>query len=191
MIATRPIFTFRRPDRVFDSWLAKGWDYLDSFLLTYKTLIQTWNEVTSVLPRTVFYTYEYLTESEATQRKVFQAICRYWEVAFREDMLVFERPFGSDFVYSTERERGIYTALNPKGLFTTLINSRKIRSDIAPHGLITPAQTRSIERELMEPNLAIHSGRRETSSTARILILTAIDDHELKPLWDHAKMGGI
>jgi hypothetical protein len=146
---TKPVFTFRRPDHVFDSWLARGWNDLESFLIAYKTHIRTFQTARSVRPETFFYTYEQMTNTRQSQEAVFRKICESWDLEFDREILDFKTPLGHNFIYASERERGTYKGGNPKGIFDTLLRSTTIRSDIKPHGLLTAEHRDCIACELM------------------------------------------
>lgn len=144
LIRSRPVFTFRDPLRVFDSWLARGWQDIDSFVICYKTLIESFTHAKNLYSDTVFYTYNYITENEKQRNAVFQTICAYWGIKFEPSMLEFTNEFGDNFVYATEREKKIYTEKNPKGIFNTVRNSQGILSNVPEHGLLTEAQRNRI-----------------------------------------------
>jgi len=118
LIRTRPVFTFRDPYRVFDIWLTRGWDDIESFFVSYETLLQSYEYAKSLNSETVFYTYDYIAGEMQQQIDVFQTICKYWGLEFREAMLEFKSEFGDNFVYATDPEKTIYTEKNPKGIFT-------------------------------------------------------------------------
>jgi hypothetical protein len=155
IIATKPVFIFADPIRTFDNWLSKGWSDLSSFLLTYRTHLNTFKKVAAINADAVFYTHEYMVQTQETQTKVFRAICERWGVEFDPAMLEFKTKFGEEFLYANKKESLIYE-VNPKGLFTTVQRSSGIRNDIPPKGLLTPAQTQVITDRLMPEYAAVH-----------------------------------
>lgn len=72
LLRSRPVFTFRNPLRVFDSWLARGWDDIESFFVSYKALIRSFERARNLNSDTIFYTYDYITENENQQIAVFR-----------------------------------------------------------------------------------------------------------------------
>jgi len=148
LIATRPVCTFRDPQDVFDSWLSKGWSDIDSFIIAYKKLIETFEYARALRPETVFYTYEFLTQDRSHQNQVFQRICQDWGIKFDEKTLEFKSEFNSGFLYRDERERAIYTSDDPKGLFSTLAKSATVLRGRDQHGLITPEMGKIIDNSL-------------------------------------------
>ncbi len=145
----RPVFTFRNPLHEFDSWLSKGWGDIDSFILAYKTLEDTYEHARSIRPDTVAYTYEYMVQDRQSQEVVFGAVCKDWGLKFVPEMLDFKSEFGANFVYRDAKEKEIYTKRNPKDIFTTLMNSDGIRNDVPSHGLLTDGHRQKISEVLM------------------------------------------
>lgn len=135
---SKPIFTFRHPYEVYDSWLKQGWDDINSFVITYNSLVDLYTDTRAKLPETVFYTYDYLTENPTNQHRIFTKVCEHWGINFSPEAFVFDQPFGENFVYAKERERKIYKDENPAGIFDTLKESKGIISGgVKGHGLIT------------------------------------------------------
>ena len=118
--SVKPVFIFRRPDETFADWLARGWTDLDSFIMAYKTHLFTFERARSVNPNTVHYTHEYMIQNRDTQTKVFTSVLAACGLPFQEQMLTFQGKFGENFLYTSDRERRIYTEENPKGIFTTI-----------------------------------------------------------------------
>ncbi len=141
---SHPVFTFRDPYRTYDSWLAKGWNDIDSFILAYETILDTFERAKALRPETPYYTYEFMTDSEAHQIAVFTEICGQWGIEFNPDMFRFTGAFGEGFVFSSERERQIYTS-NPKGIFDTVSVSQSVLSCVPGHGLIGQDDKRRID----------------------------------------------
>lgn len=156
ILSTRPAFIFRRPDHTYDSWLVRGWNDLDSFILTYRNHIDTFEKALSLRPETVFFTYEYMVRDRECQIKVFQAVCKDWGLEFNPHMLEFDKEFGSEFLYSKKSEQKIYKENNPKGIFTTIAKHSTIRADIKPHGILSEADAEKISTVLMPYYLRIH-----------------------------------
>ena len=155
--AVKPAFIFRRPDDTFADWLARGWTDLESFLMTYKTHLLTFERVRSINPNTVHYTHEYMIQNREAQAKVFTSVLAAWGLPFQEQMLTFQGKFGEDFLYTTERERKIYTEGNPKGIFTTVRDLTEI-SNTSPsyNELLTPEHQQRIGDELMADYHDLH-----------------------------------
>jgi putative hydrolase of the HAD superfamily len=63
-------------------------------------------------------------------------------------MLHFKEPFGSSFIFSTDRERAIYLEKKPLGLFATVEASSSVEIDVPYHGLLS-----NIEKDHMEEQL--------------------------------------
>lgn len=62
-------------------------------------------------------------------------------------MLDFEKPFGSSFIFSSDREKSIYLEEKPLGLFTTVeaSYSSSIEKDVPYHGLLSNTEKNNIE----------------------------------------------
>lgn len=139
-----PIFIFRDPCRVFDSWLKQGWDDIDSFILSYQSLIDSYKKAKSILHEVTFYTHEYLTRNNESQRKVVYELTKSLGVDFKEEMLNFgKKKFNENFTPSSERDKKAYN--ENMSLFNVIKNSEKIISDIPPHGLIKEEHIRRIQ----------------------------------------------
>lgn len=156
VLDSRPAFVFRDPVTTFDSWMARGWDDVESFILAYKTHLKTFEFARAVRPETAFYTYEYMVRNDRTQTAVFEKICGDWDIDFSPEMLRFKQKFGTEFMYARSSEEKIYAHSNPKGIFTTVAAHNDIRSDIPTHGLIEERDKDHIISELMPAYLAIH-----------------------------------
>jgi hypothetical protein len=155
--ATKPAFIFRKPDESFGDWLARGWNDLDSFILAYQTHLHTFERVRAINPDTAHYTHEYMIQNRDAQEKVFRSVLAPWGLEFKEDMLTFKDKFGENFLYTNEREREIYTKINPKGLFTTVSNITEIISDPPSHvDLLTDEHKDVICNELMDDYMSLH-----------------------------------
>ncbi len=156
ILQSRPVFNFRDPHRTFDSWLAKGWDNIESFLISYQNSLDTFEAARKLRPETVFYTHETLVQSRENQVSIFQDICTDWGIKFDPKTLEFSGPFGVSFIYRDDREQAIYSS-NPKDLFTRLIESGSIRPSLPPHGLLNDSHRELIDKTLIKRYSAIHS----------------------------------
>ncbi|KAI4280134.1 MAG: hypothetical protein L6R38_004680 [Xanthoria sp. 2 TBL-2021] len=150
---TKAAFLFRDPVRVFDSWKAVGWTDIQSLLIAYRKLFNTWaaNQQSAIA-----FTYEELiNQPEVTIAR----LCHHWDVNFSHNLLTFNHPFGNDFLFSSDRERRIYTTDNPLGLFTTVQSNTSINANIKSHGLLTTAEKNLIEQNLGGLYMATYGDR--------------------------------
>lgn len=138
---TRPAFLFRDPLRVFGSWKAVGWTDVESLLIAYRKLYNTWRASNQ---SAIAITYEDLIYHPD---RIIRRLCQHWCIEFSPNLLSFQHSF-SDFLFSTERERQIYSVDNSLGLFTTVQSNVTVNADIRSHNLLTVA-----ERDLIEQNL--------------------------------------
>ncbi|KAL8770884.1 MAG: hypothetical protein Q9209_003535 [Squamulea sp. 1 TL-2023] len=141
MEQTKAAFLFRDPIRVFDSWKAVGWTDIQSLLIAYRNLFNTW---ATGQHSAIAVTYEEMINQP---EQTIQRLCRRWDVNYSHRLLSFEYPFG-DFLFSSERERQIYTVDNPLGLFNTVQSNKSINAHIKSHGLLTTAEKDLIEQQL-------------------------------------------
>lgn len=74
-------------------------------------------------------------------------LCRHWGIEFTHNLLTFQHPFGK-FLYSSERERRIYSVDNPLSLFNTVQSNQTVNADIRSHGLLTTEEKERIERAI-------------------------------------------
>ncbi|KAG9229310.1 Haloacid dehalogenase-like hydrolase [Amylocarpus encephaloides] len=77
-----------------------------------------------------------------------KGICTRWGVPFSETMLDFKKPFGSSFIFSSDRERTIYLKEKPLGLFKTVEASSSGKIDVPYHGLLSNTEKDNIEEQL-------------------------------------------
>ncbi|KAL8387203.1 hypothetical protein RB595_010081 [Gaeumannomyces hyphopodioides] len=140
---TRPIFLIRDPVRVFDSWKNVGWTDLQSLMDCYTNMFRMLDRAPSHAISCLLY--EQLVQNP---QKELEAICARWGLPFCEDMLGFKKPFGSSFIYSSDRERTIYCEKKPLDLFKTVETSSSIISDVPPHGLLSNGEKTRIEEQL-------------------------------------------
>ncbi|KAH6618011.1 HAD-like domain-containing protein [Chaetomium sp. MPI-SDFR-AT-0129] len=139
----RPVFIVRDPIRVFDSWKSMGWtdagSLVDCFTNIFRMLGQAPSHDISCL------LYERLVrEPEGEIRRV----CDRWGVPFSKNMLHFKQPFGSSFLFATERERSIYCEEKPPGLFETVESSSSVIEDAPYHGLLSNTEKDNLEQHL-------------------------------------------
>lgn len=146
----RPIFLIRDPIRVFDSWKKVGWNSMASLIDCYDNLFRQLEQATSRQISCLVYE-RLIREPEKEVRK----ICSRWGIPFTPSMLNFEKPFGSTFVYSTKREKRIYTEEKPLGLFTNVENNSSIKDDVPGHGLLTNDEKALLEARLGKQYLSI------------------------------------
>ena len=159
LLKSKPIFTFRNPNRVFDGWLKQGWYDIESFLLSYQTLIDTFERAKRLDPNTLFYTYKFMTGEELGPIKVFSTICHHWGLSFTPKMLHFDPDdFGQKFLYAREREKDIYhRQASASGLFNVLSTSNGVIHQIAEHNLLTNDHKKIIaDAGLMEAYMDLH-----------------------------------
>lgn len=138
--STKPAFLFRDPLRVYDSWKALGWDHMSSFLTAYRELARMWSES----PEPTSCIYEDLVRN---QELVLMHLCEYWNLAFTDKMLELNQPM-ENFLFSSEREKRIYTTHNPVGIFDTVKSHDTIVPEIKSHQLLTKSETEVIEGQL-------------------------------------------
>lgn len=141
----RPAFLFRHPFDVFDSWLARGWQDVKSFILCFNTLYNQFNETKIIIPETLFYIHDRMISSNESQVSTFNAVCSYWNL-LPKYRLDFDTEFGSDFLYWNDREKDIYVRRNPKGIFDTVKNSSTIIRNTNGHGLIEMRHKEAIQQ---------------------------------------------
>ncbi|KAI4250375.1 MAG: hypothetical protein L6R42_008728 [Xanthoria sp. 1 TBL-2021] len=150
---TKAAFLFRDPIRIFDSWKAVGWTDVQSLLIAYRKLFNTWaaNQQSAIA-----FTYEeMINQPEVTIAR----LCRHWDINFSQQLLSFKHPFGNGFLFSSDRERRIYTTDNPLGLFNTIQSNTSINANIKNHGLLTTAEKDLIERNLSGLYMATYGDR--------------------------------
>lgn len=139
----RPIVMIRDPIRVFDSWKHVGWtdpqSLEDCYTNMFRMLQQASAEPVSGL------VYERLIQDPRTE---VERVCARWGVPFSENMLNFEHPFGSSFLFSSDTERVKYCEEKPLGLFDTVESSSSIRPDVPYHGLLSNAEKDDIEERV-------------------------------------------
>jgi FMN phosphatase YigB (HAD superfamily) len=140
---TRPVFLIRNPIRVFDSWKNAGWtdeqNLIDCYTNMFRILYQAPLHPVSCL------LYEHLIQNPHTEVK---RTCAWWGVPFSEKMLSFKQPFGSSFIFSTDREKEIYLEKKPLGLFTTVEASSSVEIDGPYYGLLSNIEKDHIEEQL-------------------------------------------
>ncbi|KAL9593884.1 MAG: hypothetical protein Q9219_007335 [cf. Caloplaca sp. 3 TL-2023] len=138
---SKPVFLFRDPLRVFDSWKAVGWNDLGSLIIAYQTLYRTWCMLKSYAIAIA------CEELIGRPRQIVERLCRHWGVEFSDDLLVFQHPFG-EYLFSSEREQRIYKTENPLGLFSTVQSNHTVNADIKSHNLLTMTEKDRIENAL-------------------------------------------
>lgn len=139
----RPVFLIRDPIRVFDSWKNVGWTDAQSLIDCYTNMIWMLHQAPSHAVSCPLY--ERLIREPQTEVK---RICARWGVPFSETMLYFKQPFGSSFIFSTDRERTIYCEEKPLGLFTTVETSSSVDTDVLYHDLLSNTEKDNIEEHL-------------------------------------------
>ncbi|MCJ1251739.1 hypothetical protein MMC30_008976 [Trapelia coarctata] len=153
----KPLFLFRDPIRVFDSWKNVGWQEIESLVMSYKTLHAHLSD------KCISIIYEELIREP---RYTLEAICAFWEIGFNNNMLHFKHHFG-DFLYGSERERKIYTVDNPLGLFDTVKAFHTLKP-LKSHGLVSKQEIDYLEKELCPLYLELHGSRlQQLRSTLR------------------------
>ncbi|KAL8666090.1 MAG: hypothetical protein Q9168_007575, partial [Polycauliona sp. 1 TL-2023] len=150
---TKAAFLFRDPIRVFDSWKAVGWTDIQSLLIAYRNLFNTW--ATNQHPAIAFTYEELVNQPQVTIAR----LCRHWDVSFSHQLFTFKHPFGNEFLFSSERERHIYATNNPLGLFNTIQSNTSINADIKSHNLLTIPEKDLIERNLGGLYMATYGDR--------------------------------
>lgn len=134
----RPIFLFRDPVRVFDSWKKVGWTDIKSLIDCYSNMFGMLDDASPVL-------YERLI---CEPHREVMRICALWEIPFSESMLSFDKPFGSSFLFSSAREKDIYCMQKPLGLFANVEAHSSIRDDLPCHGLLSNGEKDILEERL-------------------------------------------
>ena len=135
----KPIFLFRDPIQVFDSWKNVGWDDIESLTSCYKNLYKM-----SLAPdNAMSIIYEKVVPNP---RPTLQNMCSFWSINFDENMLHFKRPLG-DFLYKSDHERQIYMIDNPLGLFET-VKSHDTIEQVISHGLLSQREIELLENEI-------------------------------------------
>lgn len=136
----RPIFLFRDPIRVFDSWKSVGWTDAQSLIDCYANMFHMLSRAPSHAVSCLVY--ERLIQQPKAE---IERICARWGIPFSESMLKFNQPFGSAFVFSSDRERDIYCERKPLGLFKTVETSSTVESNVPYHDLLSNAEKDKIE----------------------------------------------
>lgn len=137
----RPIFLFRDPIRVFDSWKKVGWTDAQSLIDCYTNMFQMLSLAPA--PAVSCLVYERLIQQPRTQ---IERICARWGIPFLESMLKFDHPFGSAFVYSSDSEKEIYCERKPLGLFKTVEMNSSVEANVPYHDLLSNAEKDNIEK---------------------------------------------
>lgn len=137
----RPIFLFRDPIRVFDSWKSVGWTDAQSLIDCYTNMFHMLSRAPSHAVSSLVY--ERLIQNPKIE---IERICLRWGIPFSESMLKFNHPFGSNFIFTTERERDIYCERKPLGLFKTVEASSTVEPDVPYHNLLSNAEKDNIEK---------------------------------------------
>jgi putative hydrolase of the HAD superfamily len=138
--STKPAFLFRDPLRIYDSRKALGWDHMSSFLTAYRNLARMWSES----PESTSCVYEELVRN---QELVLRRLCEYWNLEFTDKMLELTQPM-ENFLFSSEREKSIYTTHNPAGIFDTVKSHDTITPEIKSHKLLTKKEIEVIDGQL-------------------------------------------
>ncbi|KAF8850872.1 Haloacid dehalogenase-like hydrolase [Acephala macrosclerotiorum] len=112
----RPLFLIRDPIRVLDSWKNVGWTDEQSLIDCYTNMFRMLHQAPSHAVSEV------------------KRICACWGVPFLETMFDFKKPFGSLFIFSSDRERTIYLEEKPL--------------DVPYHGLLSNTEKGNIEEQL-------------------------------------------
>lgn len=137
---TRPIFLFRDPIRVFDSWKSVGWtdpqSLIDCFANMFDMLARAPSSAVACL------IYEQLIQNPRVE---IERVCARWGIPFSVNMLGFNQPFGSAFLYSSDSERKIYCERKPLGLFNTVETSSIVEPNVPYHDLLSNAEKDRIE----------------------------------------------
>lgn len=138
---TRPIFLFRDPIRVFDSWKKVGWTDAQSLVDCYTNMFQML--LRAPLHAVSCLVYERLIQEPKTE---IERVCARWGIPFSESMLTFTSPFGSAFTFLNESERKIYCEKKPLGLFETVEMNTTIKSDVPYHNMLSNAEKDYVEQ---------------------------------------------
>ncbi|KAL8831300.1 MAG: hypothetical protein Q9170_005358 [Blastenia crenularia] len=149
---TRPAFLFRDPLRVYDSWKAVGWTDVESLLSAYRNLYHTWAASDE---SAIAITYE---ELMSCPEQTIERLCNHWGVKLSQNILSFDSQFG-DFLFSSERERQIYSVDNPLGLFNIVESNQSINAEIRSQGLLTMDERNRIEQGLGGMYMDAYEGR--------------------------------
>ncbi|RYP91372.1 hypothetical protein DL770_002512 [Monosporascus sp. CRB-9-2] len=139
----RPVFLIRDAIRVFDSWKNVGWMDIQNLLDCYVNMFQMLHRFPSYATSCLLY--ERLIRDPQTEIK---HVCARWGVPFLETMLDFKQPFGSSFVFPTDKERALYCEGKPLGLFTTVEATSSVEVDVPYHGLLSNAEKEKIEEHV-------------------------------------------
>ena len=139
----RPIFLLHDPIRVFDSWKNVGWTDAQSLIDCYTNIFGMLHRAPS--HAVSYLIYERLIQEPQTE---VERICARWGVPFSDTMLNFKHPFGSSFIFSTDRERTIYCEKKPLGLFTTVEASSSVEWEVPYHGLLSNSEKDNIEERV-------------------------------------------
>jgi putative hydrolase of the HAD superfamily len=89
--------------------------------------------------------FEKLAQDPSTEIK---HICGRWGVPFTDSMLKFEKPFGSSFIFGSDRERAIYCEEKPRGIFSTLEASSSVMPDVPMHDLLSNSEKDYLEQRV-------------------------------------------
>ena len=138
----RPVFLIRDPIRVFDSWKNVEGNDEQSLVHCYTNLLRMQHQapahVVSCLP------YEHLIRESKREVK---RTCARWSVPFSKTMLDFKKPFGSSFIFSSDRKKSIYLEKKPRGPLTTVEATSSIEPDVLYHGLLSNTEKDTIEEQ--------------------------------------------
>ena len=140
---TRPIFLFRDPIRVFDSWKNVGWTDAQSLIDCYINMFHMLAQAPS--PAVSCLVYERLIRKPETE---IECICARWGIPFSESILKFDHPFASAFTFSSDRERDIYCEKKPLGLFKNVETGSSFEPDVPYHNLLSNAGKDHIEEHV-------------------------------------------
>lgn len=110
---SRPLFLLRDPIGTWSSWKKcktagkQGWEGicdLNLFKLAYQHTYDTFLEARSISDQVTCLTREYLLQDP---QRVFQAICKRWDIPFTEAMIHWEKPFDVNSFSCGDNERAI------------------------------------------------------------------------------------
>lgn len=139
----RPVFMVRDPIQVFDSWKNVGWMDEQSLVHCYTNLFHMLRQAPAHAISCLLY--EHLIQHPEREIK---RICARWGVPYSGAMLDFKKPFGTSFLFASDREKSIYLEDKPLNLFRTVESKSSIESDVPYHGLLSNAEKDDIENKL-------------------------------------------
>ena len=90
-----------------------------------------------------YLVYERLIQDPKTE---IERICPRWGIPFSDNLFRFDHPFGSAFIFLSDRERDIYCERKPLGLLKTVEANSTVESNVPYHDLLSNVEKDNIEQ---------------------------------------------